>query len=1127
MVSAGEARQQLSALRQQVEQARPQVQQQQRQIQQQERLIEQQGKLVEQRRQQLESSQRRLKLSPSQLRKLTRIGLIKEEQLRGTFGEQRKALDTQKKSLEGTSKRIQEAREKLTSFSSRLDELAKIAKKGITSSVTVRKTEEFIETAREQGLVPVIKQDELVGFRDEVLGQSISVEKGELIVETPFTKVPTVPRFVPGIKAVEEGRIGLRITERPEVKEIPELARLIERPRPTAPSIGITEIREFIPETREEIPAPLLRRIETRLEKLPGGTTLLRNFKRGVITLKDIERRFPTIETFKPKPIPVPEGFVREDIITAPIRKETIVIEPRIRRKTFFEKLGVKEDKDSVKLRDNVEKIQAEFVDAKITELEAQAKLDDELNKFTTKKAIKGLPKTVAIGLGLTALQGIPILGTVATTAIAGDALLRRREITRSFKKFPKASAINTAGFLVGGLAGRRLAGATKGKLSDIDPESLKSVSLISGKERTKIINQIQQVNPDFAVAFKNKKVTGMLAYKIATKDGRSYKVLQFNKLKQVDIKEGLRGETNFLGLQTDVARGELITGRGIDIITNGKSESFIRLIRFQPGRGFFQTLGKDFGFNRAKAIDILERSQVIKQKGKLTQVISEARISQIKSISRNLENKIGILENKLRAGQKVTPIDVKSLINLERRANGLQAFTEKEFREAGTPVITTSSVESLLRKVKVSLTKNENLARASLEKKAEVTGLAFAKPGEFFKVGVEKAKIERTPLEVTFKGKEISLADFSKQIRDLHKRSLTATKSQLTKISRTVKTLERRLVGQKAGSLTLALAEKLKEPRARVIPGAVPGVTTPSAFFGIPGSLQNILAEQETIITRIPPTGQLDLTQRTIINNLQNFKTRTNLAQDRIQKLKLELSRKLKFKVNERSLNLTRQSIRNAEAQATALKQLQRFALRLKTKQDQILRKAIKLGVKEPPISPSKFLIISPGDIIGLKKKPKVKPTVSIKRFGYFAFAKQRGKFVKISKVPVTKKTALNQSAFFVDKTLSATGFIKKTDKIAKKPKIKVPRGYFGKTQEKYRTFRISKGKKIDLKNMFIEKRKFRLDAKRERQTIQQLRKRLIAKTKNKNIKKSNPMKSKPFKPDNSMLSKRLRRLK
>ena len=117
----------------------------------------------------------------------------------------------------------------------------------------------------------------------------------------------------------------------------------------------------------------------------------------------------------------------------------------------------------------------------------------------------------------------------------------------------------------------------------------------------------------------------------------------------------------------------------------------------------------------------------------------------------------------------------------------------------------------------------------------------------------------------------------------------------------------------------------------------------------------------------------------------------------------------------------------------------------------------------------------------------------------GYNAFVRGRkGKQLKVNlKRTLTKKSALSTSARVIDTSLSATGSIKKA--ISKNPPIDTKDNYFQRNRNKFRTFRIRKGKRIPLKDKIIERRKFRLDTKQEVNKIQaakrisQVRKRLL----------------------------------
>lgn len=129
----------------------------------------------------------------------------------------------------------------------------------------------------------------------------------------------------------------------------------------------------------------------------------------------------------------------------------------------------------------------------------------------------------------------------------------------------------------------------------------------------------------------------------------------------------------------------------------------------------------------------------------------------------------------------------------------------------------------------------------------------------------------------------------------------------------------------------------------------------------------------------------------------------------------------------------------------------------------------------------------------------------------GYIPQAKTRGgKWMTLSKQPMTRTAALSRASRAADQTLSAQFRAKKTKK-------KLPRGepkmdnYFNVTQQKYRPYKIRKGKKIELVNHFIEKRAKRLDTPGEKKGIKlakyvKQKKWLVGVTPQKKTKKKNP---------------------
>lgn len=124
-------------------------------------------------------------------------------------------------------------------------------------------------------------------------------------------------------------------------------------------------------------------------------------------------------------------------------------------------------------------------------------------------------------------------------------------------------------------------------------------------------------------------------------------------------------------------------------------------------------------------------------------------------------------------------------------------------------------------------------------------------------------------------------------------------------------------------------------------------------------------------------------------------------------------------------------------------------------------------------------------------KKKKKKKKGKAVKSYNVFGKVIKTGRFAKLNKVPLTKLDAKSLGSFLVDKSLSTNFKIKGVNKNPQTPKVKFPKNYYGAVQGKFRDFRIKKGKKIKLDNMWIEKKgKPRLDTRDEINKITLLKK-------------------------------------
>jgi hypothetical protein len=103
----------------------------------------------------------------------------------------------------------------------------------------------------------------------------------------------------------------------------------------------------------------------------------------------------------------------------------------------------------------------------------------------------------------------------------------------------------------------------------------------------------------------------------------------------------------------------------------------------------------------------------------------------------------------------------------------------------------------------------------------------------------------------------------------------------------------------------------------------------------------------------------------------------------------------------------------------------------------------------------------------------------------GYNAYAKEKGKLKKLNKSPLTKQQALDLSAYVVDNSTSAFGKIVKSNRVAQKPKERIPSGYYNRTLGNYRPYKIKRGRRIPLAEAFIEEKKSRINTIGEKKQL------------------------------------------
>lgn len=160
-------------------------------------------------------------------------------------------------------------------------------------------------------------------------------------------------------------------------------------------------------------------------------------------------------------------------------------------------------------------------------------------------------------------------------------------------------------------------------------------------------------------------------------------------------------------------------------------------------------------------------------------------------------------------------------------------------------------------------------------------------------------------------------------------------------------------------------------------------------------------------------------------------------------------------------------------------------------------------------PISPVSPIRTAPRPRITPRPSPRIIPK-PIKAFKPFVFGKQlikplkkvegwlpygrsrggikKGRWLRLSSQPMTKINALSRGAFSIDQSTANTFRIRKIKRKVNPNKLTRINNpfYFSSTLHKYRGYRIRKGKRIPLKNIFIEKKGiFRIDSVGEKRGL------------------------------------------
>ena len=292
--------------------------------------------------------------------------------------------------------------------------------------------------------------------------------------------------------------------------------------------------------------------------------------------------------------------------------------------------------------------------------------------------------------------------------------------------------------------------------------------------------------------------------------------------------------------------------------------------------------------------------------------------------------------------------------------------------------------------------------------------------------------------------------------------------KAHILKLFPKLKQADTVLVAKSAGgvkpieqTMTQQLQQTIQVPVMKHIGAVETGVKTMQEILQSSKTKQTTTQKSKTAqdFLQVSKTGQDVLQQtKTMQDTLQKSKT----AQDFLQVSKTMQDTLQKSK--------TAQDFLQVSLAIPALSQVPQ----LKTKPASRMVSFFGRAVPEKPTKIKPFWL-------GL---PSLKaPGVVKKKQGYIPQAKSKGKWVNLSKQPMTRDAALGRMSRTMDNTLSAQGRIRKAKgKVSTKTDA-----YFGSTAHKLRPYKIRKGVPIRMHNQFIEKKTggFRLDTLGEQQGL------------------------------------------
>lgn len=784
---------------------------------------------------------------------------------------------------------------------------------------------------------------------------------------------------------------------------------------------------------------------------------------------------------FLPSPALTKTNRYTTDVLLPPETPKGIsqkgTIATQIREKTFYELYGLPKNSESQKLEKSSIDLQSAVSEGIITENQASLQLQKETDDYIKKQMIKDIPKTSAIGLALGALSRTnPLTASVGGAILLGDMIYRRNELIDQAVKYPAETALQTISFI----AGAKVGGAIGGRISRlyIDPigkiDIKPSITELAGKTKDTFIREMIS-SPELKGYGESAKNTQTVGYRVLTKEGKIYDVVQFGK----NVAETLKSDGKIKGDLTIIAKergklvydsiknkwvaqetGDFTIGRGIRVIKGDVATGRYEIVRVNPRTGVLSKVKRVLGLEeRGKIYDVLEKTRLTKQTGRyagISEFESRSKILSIERLERQLANRVESLKSKAQTGKNINNNEIRQLLNIERKLSGENPFTLKEWKEAGFESLSQGQVKYWLdlfpKSKRPTMVKTETPYGGGLLQRIRQTKIESV-IGKVRTIGLIKKQFKAIPRKILTrqKTKGATLGEFKERVKEQYKSSGGFAKVE-SQFSKAKKTLQKRLIQSPAfGAITAITAKRIPQKGSKL-------ATIPKIRMKYPSILRGIVREAD----------KLSIAKRSKVRESQTFVSSSASKQREGYRFGQSLS---PITIESQKEKLSQTQIPRLSQRLTQ-KQRQRYRFGYRTKIDFMRTPKPRLPRRVPPIIPKKPFL-----------SKKIKPLRTRKvNMGYNVYIRKKGKYRKIKENPLRENYASSLGAYVADQSLAASYKIKRANKPAKNPTLIFPLGYYSSVKSKFYPSKRNKG-------VLIERRERRLDTSREVKKIQAAR--------------------------------------